>query len=81
MIVPKIDIIQKFKETHGAMSVVEGLALFNIAFDAPEGMYLELGTHRGKSSLMIAAAMQKDGESKERRKKMIVAITRRKMKK
>ena len=54
MIVPDNNFIQKFRETYGAMSVCEMIFLANCAFDAPEGTYLELGSHKGKSSSAIA---------------------------
>jgi len=40
-----------FKKTHGAFSTPEAISLYNIALQAPQGEYLELGTHKGKSTL------------------------------
>lgn len=57
IVFPPKEIIEKFKATHGAMSVAEGIALYNVALQAPEGTWVELGSHKGKSSTMIAAAM------------------------
>jgi len=57
MIKPSKEIIELFKKTSGAMSVAEGVVLYNICLLAPEGYWIELGSHKGKSSTMIAAAM------------------------
>jgi predicted O-methyltransferase YrrM len=51
------EIIKQFKETMGAMSVSEGIALYNICLQSPSGYWVELGSHKGKSTTMIAAAM------------------------
>ena len=56
MIKPPKELIDLFKSTHGAMSVAEGIALYNLCLIAPEGDCVELGSHKGKSSVMIAAA-------------------------
>lgn len=58
MIIPSKEFIEKFKSTPGAFSVCEAIALYNIIIDnAPCGEYLELGSHKGKSSQVIAKAM------------------------
>jgi hypothetical protein len=57
MIAPAKVFIDKFKKVTGAFSVCEAIALFNIVMDAPKGTYLELGSHKGKSSMVIAKAM------------------------
>lgn len=50
--------IQIFKNTIGAMSVVEGIALYNICLQAPDyGNWVELGSHKGRSSVMIASCI------------------------
>lgn len=54
---PPTEIIEQFKKTPGAMSVAEGIALYNICLQAPEGEWMELGSHKGKSTTMIAAAI------------------------
>lgn len=46
--------IDPFKKTSGAFSVSECIALFNIAINSPAGLYVELGSHKGKSSQAIA---------------------------
>lgn len=56
--------IEIFKKTAGAMSVSEGIALFNIALQAPNGIFLELGSHKCKSSQCIALACTKKINSK-----------------
>lgn len=50
-----------FKETHGAMSVCESLALISIAELAPKGTYISLGSHKGKDTIAATQAL-KDGE-------------------
>lgn len=45
-----------FKPTPGAFSTAEAVALYNIVRQAPKGNYLELGSHKGKSSQVIAIA-------------------------
>lgn len=53
---PSKSLIEKFISTPGAMSIVEGIALYDICTQAPtKGNWIELGTHRGRSSIMIAS--------------------------
>lgn len=47
-----------FKKTKGAFSTPEAIALYNICLQAPKGVYLELGTHRGKSTLAASMALK-----------------------
>ncbi len=47
-----------FKETNGAFSTAEAIALYNICLEAPSGTYLELGTHKGKSTLAASLALK-----------------------
>jgi predicted O-methyltransferase YrrM len=49
-----------FKNTYGALSCCESIAIYNITQQAPAGTYLELGSHKGKSG-MTAATGLKDG--------------------
>lgn len=58
MLIPSKEFIDKFKECNGAFSVSEAIALYNIVFDAPEGQFIELGSHKGKSSMVIALGMK-----------------------
>ena len=53
---------KSFKETVGAFSTAECIALYNIAIQAPEGMFVELGSHKGKSThaISLAASERKD---------------------
>lgn len=51
MILPDNDFLKIFKETPGAFSVAECIALINICGQAPEGLCAELGTHKAKSTL------------------------------
>jgi len=53
---PPIQIIELFKKTHGAMSVAEGIALYNVCLKAPGNEWVELGSHKAKSSIMILAS-------------------------
>jgi hypothetical protein len=49
-----------FRETNGALSCSEAIAIYNISALAPIGLYMELGTHKGKSA-MAATIGLKDG--------------------
>lgn len=51
MILPTKEFLKVFKETEGALSVAESIAIMNIAALAPIGVYVELGTHKGKSAI------------------------------
>jgi predicted O-methyltransferase YrrM len=62
MIIPSNEFIKHFREVHGAMSVPEMIFLYNCSFDAPFGKYVELGSHRGKSSMAIALGMKQDSK-------------------
>lgn len=55
MILPNETFWSAFKSVQGALSCCEALAIMNIASEAPQGIYLELGTHKGKSAI---SAMQ-----------------------
>lgn len=59
MFYPTPQLIEKFKNTKGAFSVAEAIALYNIVLSAPRGTYCEFGTHKGKSTTMIAAAARR----------------------
>lgn len=59
MIKPTPEFWKIFKETNGALSCAEAVAIMNIAAQAPEGRYLELGTHRGKSALSTVVGLKK----------------------
>jgi len=48
---PSKDFWFHFKITNGAFSTAEAIALYNICLEAPQGGYLELGTHLGKSTM------------------------------
>lgn len=55
MIVPNNEFLKKFKETQGAFSVSESIALMNIASTVPDGYnFIEAGTNAGKSSMSAA---------------------------
>lgn len=61
MKIPPINIIEKFTNTFGAMSIAEGLALYNICLQAPNyGNWIELGSHKGRSSTMIASCINEN---------------------
>jgi hypothetical protein len=51
MITPSKEFWKIFKETDGALSCSEAVAIMNIAAQAPEGTWMELGTHKGKSAM------------------------------
>lgn len=57
MIAPSNEFWQIFKNTNGALSCTEAIAIMNLAAKAPEdGSWLELGTYRGKSCLAASCA-------------------------
>lgn len=58
MTIPDRNFIEVFKTITGAFSVAEAIALYNICLDAPDGTWMELGSHKGKSSSVIAYAMK-----------------------
>jgi hypothetical protein len=60
MNIPSDNFIERFKNTEGAFSVCEAIALYNIADSAPGGTYCELGSYLGKSA-MTAASVLKNG--------------------
>ena len=55
-----------FKSTPGAMSVCEGLALSRLAYESGAirngGIYIESGSHSGKSTVAIASALHHRSE-------------------
>lgn len=57
MIKPSKEFIELFKKTPGALSVTEAIALYNIHKSNGGYSVLELGTHKGKSSLVFACDM------------------------
>jgi predicted O-methyltransferase YrrM len=61
MYIPDDNFLRHFKKTNGAFSVSECLALLNIIPEVPKGLYMELGTYKGKSA-MVAALLLKEGE-------------------
>lgn len=57
MIFPTQGQLDLFKATPGAISVHEMVAIMNVVFQAPEGTFAEMGSHRGKSGSAAAMAM------------------------
>lgn len=57
MITPNEQFWKIFKETPGALSCSEALAIIQLAALSPMGTYLELGTHKGKSALSAMASI------------------------
>lgn len=57
MIYPTQAQLSIFKRTPGAISVHEMLAIMNVVSKAPDGVFLECGSHRGKSGSATASAM------------------------
>lgn len=47
-----------FKKTNGALSCCEAIAIIKISEEAPEGLFLECGTHKGKSALAACEGLQ-----------------------
>lgn len=58
MIKPTNHFWKSFKETNGALSCSEALAIMNIADQAPEGVFMELGVAYGKSAMSAAYALK-----------------------
>lgn len=58
MIIPIKQFWDVFKETAGALSTAEALAIMNIAALAKEGVYIELGTHKGKSAMAALVSLK-----------------------
>lgn len=54
MILPSKEFIELFKKTPGALSVCESITIMNIAAQAPKGLWLEMGTYKGKSAMSAA---------------------------
>jgi len=64
MITPTPEFWKVFKETNGALSCTEAVAIMNIAAQAPKGKYMELGVHLGKSAMAALCTLkQYDGSS------------------
>ncbi len=59
MIFPSRSFIERFKETQGAFSVCESIALMNIAWTVPSGNYIECGSNAGKSGMSAAYGLSK----------------------
>lgn len=57
--IPVHSFIEKFKATEGALSVCESIAIYNIAKQAPEGLFAEYGTFRGKSAMSALLGLPK----------------------
>mgnify|MGYP001576748405 FL=1 len=59
LIIPPKDFWKKFKETPGALSCAEALAIIQISDLVSEGTYMEIGSHRGKSGMSAAVGLKK----------------------
>lgn len=59
MIYPSAGFLEVFKATPGALSVAESLSIMWLADQSPEGTYIELGTHKGKSAMSAALVLQR----------------------
>lgn len=51
MIKPGLPFWEVFKKTSGALSTAECTSIVNLAAQAPEGLWLEMGTFKGKSAM------------------------------
>jgi len=58
---PTASFIEKFKQTEGALSVCESIAIFNLAKQSPKGQYLELGVFKGKSAMSALLGLPSGG--------------------
>ena len=61
MITPTPEQLSLFKQTPGAISVHEMLAIINVAAQAPKGTCAEMGSHRGKSGIAAAIGLSNTG--------------------
>lgn len=59
MVIPNLAFIDTFKKTPGAISVCESIAILNLAAEAPQGIYLDLGSHAGKAAMSAAQGLKK----------------------
>jgi len=51
MTLPSKEFLEIFRNTNGALSVSEAIAIMNLSSQAPEGLWLEMGTFKGKSAM------------------------------
>lgn len=58
MIIPSEQFWNSFRKTNGALSCAEAIAIVNIALQAPQGVYLEMGTFCGKSAMSAMVGLQ-----------------------
>lgn len=58
LLTPNKQFWKVFKETAGALSSAEAIAIINIAKLAPKGVCLELGSHKGKSAMSAAIGLK-----------------------
>lgn len=65
MITPSKEFLEVFKNTDGALSCAESIAIMNIAAQANElnGLWFEFGTYKGKSAMAAAFGMDKPDKS------------------
>lgn len=49
---------EHFKKTPGALSCTEAIAIAGLASKCKEGVYLELGTHKGKSAMAACCGLK-----------------------
>lgn len=64
MIKPTKEFLEIFRNTNGALSVAESIAIMNIAAQAPKGnyIYIEFGTYKGKSAMSASFALDDNSE-------------------
>ena len=58
MIYPTKEFLEIFKKTPGALSVAESICIMNLAALAPEGVYAEIGSHKGKSGMSARVSLK-----------------------
>lgn len=58
MIIPNESFLETFKKTPGAISICESVAILNLSIQAPPGVYLDCGSHAGKSAMSAAQGLQ-----------------------
>lgn len=60
MIKPTKEFWDVFKNTNGALSCTEAVAIMNLAEQAPIGNYCEMGVYKGKSCISALCGLKKD---------------------
>lgn len=58
LVIPPDGFWEVFRKTNGALSACEALSIMNIAIKAPQGLYAEFGTYKGKSAMSALVGLK-----------------------